>query len=56
MHYLTISLFLYCIVFAFLKLALSQQEMQLLQDMRLEFCKKLKQLYFNSILLYVIYI
>ena len=45
-----ISLSLYCIVFALLNLVLSQQEMQLLQDMRLGFYKKVKQLYFNSIL------
>ena len=51
----TISLFLYCIVFALLNLALSQQEMQLLQDMRLEFCKKMKQLYFDSILHIIVY-
>ena len=51
----TISLFLYCIVFALLNLALSQQEMQLLQDMRLEFCKKMKQLYFDSILYIIVY-
>ena len=51
----TISLFLYCIVFALLSLALSKQEMQLLQDMRLEFCKKMKQLYFDSILHIIVY-
>ena len=51
----TISLFLYCIVFALLSLALSKQEMQLLQDMRLEFCKKMKQLYFDSILYIIVY-